>query len=113
MAGAKSRPNLAFFEECHYAVFGIVERSTFEARLQLQHSHKATYEDDACWSALRNTIFASGCRIVLSKDPSITFAEAQAQAWRYFENALSVHTDLLYTPTGLVAVEALALMASL
>jgi hypothetical protein len=42
----------------------------------------------------------------------MTFSEAQGQAWQYFENALSVHTELLYTPTGLSAVQALALMVS-
>lgn len=41
------------------------------------------------------------------------FSEAQAQAWQYFENALSVHTELMLTPTGLPAVQALASMASL
>ena len=102
----------AYFEESHYAVFGVVERSTFEARLQLQHSQGSSFEDDVSWFALRNAVFASGCRIVMSKDPTTTFAEAQAQAWRYLENSLSVHTDLLYTPTGLSAVEALALMVS-
>jgi hypothetical protein len=103
---------IAYFEDSYYAVFGVVERSTFEARLHLQHSQSSSYEDDISWFALRNTVFASGCRIVMSKDSANTFAEIQAQAWRYFENALSVHTDLLYTPTGLTAVEALALMVS-
>ena len=72
-----------------------------------------SYEDDASWFALRNTVYASGCRIVLSKQASVTFSEAQSQAWLYFENALSVHTELLYTPTGLTAVQALALMVSI
>lgn len=49
---------------------------------------------------------------MLSKHASMAFSEAQAQAWLYFENALSVHTDLLYTPTGLSAVQALALMVN-
>jgi len=47
---------------------------------------------------------------VLSKDPMKTFNEAQAELWKYFENYLSVHTELIYTPTGLTAVQALALM---
>ena len=55
-------------------------------------------------------MYASGCRVILAKQTSMTFSEAQAQAWQYFENALSVHTELLYTPTGLPAVQALAIM---
>jgi hypothetical protein len=100
----------AYFEECHYAVFGIPYRPAFEARLRSQFAEDAGFEDDVSWFALRNAVYASGCRIVLSKLASVTFSEAQAQAWSYFENALSVHTELLYTPTGLTAVQALALM---
>lgn len=36
--------------------------------------------------------------------------DAQVQSWGFFENSLSVHTELLYTPTGMMAVQALALM---
>jgi hypothetical protein len=49
----------------------------------------------------------------MSKDPLTTFQEAQVFAWQYFENAMSVYTELSFTPTGLVAVEALALMVGL
>jgi hypothetical protein len=103
---------IAYFEDCHYAAFGVVHRPTFEARLRSQFAQDAEFEDDVSWFALRNTVYASGCRVMLSKHASMTFLEAQAQAWLYFENALSVHTDLLYTPTGLAAVQALALMVS-
>lgn len=102
----------AYFEECHYVVFGIPYRPAFEARLRSQFAQDPEFEDDASWFALRNTVYASGCRIMLSKQASVTFSEAQSQAWLYFENALSVHTELLYTPTGLTAVQALALMVS-
>ena len=100
----------AYFEECHYALFGIVQRPVFETRLRAQLTQSPGFEDDPSWYALRNAVYATGCRIVLSKDPSTTFGEDQARAWRYFENALSVHTELLYTPTGLPAVQALAIM---
>ena len=46
------------------------------------------------------------------KDSSMTFLESQQLAWRYFENALAMHTELLCTPTGLCAVQSLALMVS-
>jgi hypothetical protein len=61
---------------------------------------------------MRNVVFASGCRILSSNDPSMAFLESQQQAWRYFENALAMHTELLCTPTGLCAVQSLALMVS-
>jgi hypothetical protein len=104
--------NVAYFEECHYAAFGVVHRPTFEARLGSQFAQDADFEDDVSWFALRNTVYASGCRVILSKHASMTFTEAQTQGWQYFENALSVHTELLYTPTGLPAVQALALMVN-
>jgi hypothetical protein len=37
----------------------------------------------------------------------------QAEAARYFENAISVITDLLFTPTGIIAVQALVVMVGL
>lgn len=101
---------LAHFEDAHYAVFDVVNRAEFETRLQFQQSQELSFEEDPSWYALRNTVYASGCIILMSRDPTVTFAEAQECAWRYFENALSVHTDLLYTPTGILAVEALTLM---
>ena len=73
-------PNEAYFEECHYAAFGVVHRPTFEARLKSQFAQDADFEDDVSWFALRNTVYASGCRVILSKRTSITFGEAQSQA---------------------------------
>jgi hypothetical protein len=102
---------VAYFETSYDAVFGVVYRPAFEARLRAQFEQGSAYEDeDASWYALRNTVYASGCRSVLAKDSSISFVEAQALAWSYFENALSVHTDILFNPTGLSAVQALTLM---
>lgn len=67
-------------------------------------------DDDASWYALRNAVYATGCRTHLANQKSVSWAQAQAQSWPYFENALSVHVELLYTPTGLTAVRALAAM---
>ena len=95
-------------EECYDTLFGLVYRPAFEERL---HRHfEETIPDDPAWYAIRYVVYASGCRILLSKDPSTTFMETQQQAWKYFENALSVHTELLCTPPGLPAVQALTLM---
>ena len=63
---------------------------------------------DPAWYALRNAVYASGCRIELSKYASIQ--EANQSAWGYFENALSVHTEILYFRASIVGVQALTLM---
>jgi hypothetical protein len=84
----------------------------FEARLQA-HFQQEELDTDTAWYALRHTVFASGCKIVHTKeDRPNAFVEAQEKAWAYFENALSVHTDLLYMRTGLSAVQALLAMVS-
>jgi len=87
-----------------------VHRPAFETRLRAQFANSSEFQDDPSWFALRNAVYASGCRVVLSKDPTKTFNEAQAESWKFFENSLSVHTELIYTPTGLTAVQALTLM---
>lgn len=100
----------AYFEESYDAVFGVISRPAFEARLRSHFQHHVSAEEDTSWYALRNTVYASGCRIVLSKEHSVTFSAAQAQSWQYFENALSVLTDLQFSSTGLSAVQALIVM---
>lgn len=92
----------------------MVDRPTFESRLHSYLERKTTSHDDLAWFALRYTVYASGCRIILSKlSPSTPFAEAQERAWQFFENALSVHTELLYCTSSLLAVQALAAMVRL
>ena len=102
----------AYFEESYDSALGVVYRPAFEDRLRAHFKQSGSYADDSSWYALRNTVYAFGCRIVMSKDPSVTFTQAHAQAWRFFENALAVHLDLLYTHTGLMAVQALTVMVS-
>jgi hypothetical protein len=91
----------------------VVNRPAFEARLHAHYEQSGAFDDEPAWYALRNTVFASGCRLEMSKaEYGISFAEAQSHAWRYFENALSVHTELLYSQTSILAVEALCAMVS-
>ena len=66
--------------------------------------------EDPSWFALRNAVYAAGYRYVLSRDTSVSFVTAQAQAWQYFKNALSVFTELLFGHSGVTAVQALAVM---
>lgn len=65
-------------------------------------------DEDPAWYALRNAIYAAGCRLELSKRGN--FREAYQTAWNFFENALAVHTELLYFHTSLLAVQALTVM---
>lgn len=65
-------------------------------------------DDEPAWYALRNIIYATGSRIHLSK--TSTFRAASQVSWEWFENALSVHTEILYFKTSLLGVQALTLM---
>ena len=105
---------LAYFEHSYDVVFGVIHRSAFESRLKAHFEARwnAPTADCPCWFALRNVVYAAGCRCILSKDSSVPFVDAQAQAWKFFENAMSALRDLLFFPAGLTAVQALALMVS-
>ncbi|KIW32374.1 uncharacterized protein PV07_03926 [Cladophialophora immunda] len=98
----------AYFEGAPDAALGIVRRSCFESRLRAFYNGSRS-DDDASWYAMRNVIFASGCRALLSRES--TYIEAQRQSWPYFENALSVHSELLCFRASVMGVQALTLMA--
>lgn len=66
--------------------------------------------EDAAWFSLRQTVYASGCRIYLSKNTSMSFTEIQNEAWSYFQSAMSALVELLFTPTCLLALRALVAM---
>ena len=104
----------AYFDEGLDSIFGVIQRPSFEARLRSHYDAQTSgLERDKAWYALRNTVFAAGCRITLSDGPyPSAFNEARNTSWRYFENALSVHTELVYARSGIIAVQALALMVS-
>ena len=76
----------------------------------MEHFENGDLHDDPSWYALRNAVYATGCRTLLAKENSSSWTEVQQKSWPYFENALSVYVELLYTPTGLTAVRALAAM---
>jgi hypothetical protein len=76
-------------------------------------AHLAGTIDDPgpTWHALRNVVFASGCRIEMCRSRS--FQEAAKHAWGYFENALSVYARLLFFKTSITGVQVLTLMVRL
>lgn len=86
----------AYFSEAHDAALGIVHQGWFEARLQA-HFARSDKDTNVAWYALRNIIYASGCRIESSK--SMSFVEAQQRSWPWFENAISTQLQLTYWHT--------------
>ncbi|EXJ56176.1 hypothetical protein A1O7_09107 [Cladophialophora yegresii CBS 114405] len=85
----------AYFEESRDVAFGILSRPSFESRLRahFENDLMTSPEADASWQQ------------------SGPFLAGQAYGWQYFQNALSVHTDLLYTRSSFMAIQALAIMA--
>lgn len=100
----------AYFDEANEAAFGVVHRSWFENKLQAHLNNPSTADKDPAWYALRNVILASGCRIVLSR--TMSFSDAKKEAWLYFQNALSMHFELLYLRTSLMSVQIFTIMVS-
>ncbi|CAH0046653.1 unnamed protein product [Clonostachys solani] len=102
----------AYFDSCLDSIFGIIHREDFENRLRDHFQTNPDSRSDASWYALRNTIYASGCRVSLCADSGPeSFSRSREQSWKYFENALSVHTELLYVSTDIMSIQALILMA--
>jgi hypothetical protein len=102
----------AYFDEAIESTMAIICRTSFEARLRLHYQQDAipSAESDPAWYALRNAIFAIGCRSSLAKEPSGGFPVAHRRSWKYFQNSLSVYTELHFARTGLMAVQALTIM---
>jgi hypothetical protein len=109
------RSATAYFDESLERVFGGVDRHAFESRLMAQfETEDFRAAGDCAWYALKNTIYASGCRVKAAKSPSPPASkQARQRAYSYFENALSVHTELTYARNGIAAVQALLIMVRL
>ncbi|KIW28929.1 uncharacterized protein PV07_04781 [Cladophialophora immunda] len=102
----------AYFEESIEHTLGLVPRQAFESRLQQHYSQPASADADFTWYSLRNTVFAIGSRLALGRGGGpVSYAAAQGQSWLYFENALAVHTNLVYMYSDVSAIECILLMA--
>ncbi|KEF51074.1 uncharacterized protein A1O9_12856 [Exophiala aquamarina CBS 119918] len=105
----------AYFEEDCDSTYGILHQPTFEnlLRAHFKGSGSSNAEPDPAWYAVRHVVYAAGCRIVDTRASAqaARYSLASSRSWKYFENALSVHTDLLYCHTSLMAVQALVMMA--
>ena len=100
---------LAYFDESLEATYYTIDRPGFEARLG-KHLNDPLQDNDLAWYAMRNIVFASGCRIATFKSHSWT--EAQTRSRGYFENALAVEADLLHGRSGIISIQALLAMVS-
>lgn len=102
----------AYFDDCAEGSVGVVHRPHFEARLraQFKQGEPPTAYQDPAWYALRNVVYASGWRQVSWKRPCSGFQFEAGLGWKYFSNALSVHSELLYCRSNLLAVQALSAM---
>ena len=110
---ATNETSPAYFEQTFESAFDIIDRASFESRLKMRLEGVVS-DDDAAWYALRNVVYAFGCRASTFKESvPETWPEAQSKAWRFFENALGVHTELVYFRSDVSAVQALLVMASL
>ncbi|KAK5550142.1 Gypsy retrotransposon integrase-like protein 1, partial [Exophiala xenobiotica] len=107
---AQGSATTAFFAEDFGRFVCVVPPAEFKCKLSLHFEGRLGHAPDPAWYALRHTVYASGCRILLSKDPTGTFSDAQAQSWKYFENAMAVHLELLYSRTDVHTVRALVAM---
>jgi hypothetical protein len=101
---------VAYFEVSLDASLGILHRPWFEQQLAA-HYAGLLCDSGPTWHALRNVVFAAGCRIELCKSKS--FQEAARHAWGYFENALSVYARLLFYKTSITGAQVLTLMVRL
>jgi hypothetical protein len=101
---------LAYFDTSLEGSLGILHRPWFEQQLAA-HFAGLICDPGPTWHALRNVVFAIGCRIETRKSRS--FQEAAKQAWAYFENALFVYARLLFFKTSITGVQALTLMVSI
>lgn len=100
----------AYFEETPISTFYLIGRQSFEARLIRHIENPSASQEDSVWFAIRNIVYASGCRALMSKTHS--WRESQSKSGQYFENALSVETDLIHGAYGISAIRALLAMVS-
>ncbi|KAL5313078.1 hypothetical protein ACEPPN_019505 [Leptodophora sp. 'Broadleaf-Isolate-01'] len=105
------KPSSAYFEQAFESAFDIIDRAAFETRLKAQFSGTESSHDPA-WYALRAVVYAFGCRNAAYRETvPESWGDAQRKSWRYFENALSVYTELVHFRSNISMVQALLAMA--
>ena len=100
----------AYFERSVDSMFGVVHRPEFESHMRSKPDNRQ--DEDPAWYALRNMVYASGCRLHHSVHYDASFSDIQEEAWGYFSNALLVHSELLLRRPSIQAIRALLAMVS-
>ncbi|KAH0844475.1 putative fungal specific transcription protein [Fonsecaea pedrosoi] len=100
----------AYFERSVDNLWESVYRLEFEQHLRSHLAGKGQ-GDDPAWYALRNVVYAGGCRMYRSQFPEANSSDVQRESWSYFSNSLSVHSELLLTRPTMLSVRALLTMA--
>ncbi|KAJ5632774.1 fungal-specific transcription factor domain-containing protein [Penicillium lividum] len=101
-----------YFENSQDSIFGVIIRSDFDSRLRVHFQDPNRSDEDLAWYALRNAVYAVGCRTAASMDGTRDFAEILSESMRFFHNAFFVLSELLFMPSGLMAIQALIVMTS-
>ncbi|KAK2123311.1 fungal-specific transcription factor domain-containing protein [Fusarium oxysporum II5] len=102
----------SYFEYSHDSIFGVVYRPEFEDHLRRHFHCSSSPEKDTASYAMRNAVYAAGCRAAAAMDGVKDFKAVQERSLQFFFNAISVYAQLVYMPTGLRAVQALIVMTS-
>ena len=89
----------------------IVERESFEARLRTHLTAPESISSDVGWYSVRNMVYAFGARVLAYNDSEPnSWSQAQDRGWAYFQNAFSVHSDLVFCWSSVTAIQALFIM---
>ncbi|KIW94675.1 uncharacterized protein Z519_04652 [Cladophialophora bantiana CBS 173.52] len=100
----------AYFEESDEIIYGVVYRPDLESNLRAYFRGELTLLNDSAGQALRNTVYASGCRIYLAKNSDLGFQDLQRLEWMYFPNDLAELTKVLFTANSLLSIRAIMTM---
>ncbi|KAK5047211.1 hypothetical protein LTR84_006733 [Exophiala bonariae] len=100
----------AYFKRSVDSLFEAIHQLDFQQQLRSHFENPNPNEDPVSY-AIRNTVYASGCRLHSSANYAASFDAIQKEAWGYFSNALSVHSELLLRSPSIGAVRALLAMA--
>lgn len=90
-----------------------MNRADFEEHVQLRFQSTAgDDEEDSASYALRNAVYAVGCRAMPCQGHE-QYSQNRTRSLQLFFNAFSVFGDLVFMPSGLRAVQALVVMVCL
>ncbi|KAI5804500.1 fungal-specific transcription factor domain-containing protein [Geopyxis carbonaria] len=95
-------------------LFPLFHQATFEELFEKQYSDNPP--PDSGWYAAFNILLAIACRLRISHTPDgaareTTIGSHIQEAWRYFQNAATVLTELLLRNTDLLSIQAILGMA--